>query len=36
MIFVLATASEIKFEMSSEVDTGRAQSCRNGKIMNET
>jgi hypothetical protein len=32
---VFATASEMKFEMSSETKTGAAQSCRSGKILKE-
>jgi hypothetical protein len=32
---MLTTACEIKFEMSFELKTGTAQSCRIGKILNE-
>jgi hypothetical protein len=30
------TACEIKFEMSSELKTGTAQSCRSGKILKKS
>jgi hypothetical protein len=33
--FVFTTAREIKFEMSFEMKTGTAESCRKGKILKE-
>jgi hypothetical protein len=33
--FVVAAASEMKFEMSSEMKTGTAESCRSGKRFKE-
>jgi hypothetical protein len=32
---MFATAREMKFEMSSEMKTGTAESCRKGKILKE-
>jgi hypothetical protein len=33
LVIVVVTASERKFEMSYEIETGTAQNCRCGKII---
>ena len=35
LLFLFATAREMKFEMPSEMENGRAQSCRSGKRIKE-